>query len=253
MVNKEGYSQTCAACFGATIACTAKDCPLKCMGGDTPACKQCVQANCSPAFNTCSGLTPPSQVSTAIDLVADAGACTNSADQQVWTSKGQANFEADMNACGHSSLGDQDKATICMVGKEGYSQTCAACFGATIACTAKDCLLKCMGGETDDCKQCVQENCSPAFNTCSGLTIPSEVSTAIALVADAGACTNAADQQVWTSKGQANFKADMTACGHSSLGNQDKATSCMEGKEGYSQTCAACFGATIAFTAKDCL
>merc|ERR1719428_271235 len=135
MKSAEGYSQDCATCFGATISCTAKQCWTKCIGGESAACKQCVSEQCDPALQTCSGLTPPSTVTNVIA----AGACTNSADQQVWTSKGEANFDKDMSQCGHSSLGNQDKATECMKSAEGYSQDCATCFGATISCTAKQC------------------------------------------------------------------------------------------------------------------
>merc|ERR1712139_714295 len=214
-------------------------CWTKCIGGETAACKQCVADSCTPALKTCSGLTPPSL---ALSFGSQGGACTNDADQQVWTSKGEANFNSDMSDCGHSSLGNKGKATSCMKGKEGYSDGCAACFGDTISCTASKCWTKCIGGETAACKQCVADSCTPALKTCSGLTPPS---FAIELGSTGGACTNDADQQVWTSKGEANFNSDMSACGHSSSGDANKATTCMMGKEGYSQTCAACFGATI--------
>merc|ERR1711976_603777 len=161
------------------------------------ACKQCVADSCTPALQTCSGLTPPS---VAVQLPADS-ACTNSADQQIWNSKGKSNFDADMNACGHSSLGNQDKATSCMKSKEGYSDGCAACFGATISCTASKCWTKCIGGETAACKQCVADSCTPALQTCSGLTPPS-----VAFQRAAGsACTGTSDRQTWESKGSKAF------------------------------------------------
>merc|ERR1719421_2644934 len=222
MKGKEGYSDTCAACFGGQVACTASQCMSSCMWGETAACKKCVKDHCVAPFETCSGLTPPST-----EVAVTGPACTNAADQQVWTSKGQANFDSDMNACGKSSWGNKDQATSCMKGKEGYSDTCAACFGGQIACTASQCMGSCMWGETGACKKCVKDHCDAPFETCSGLTPPSEVK------AETGpACTNAADQQVWTSKGQANFDSDMNACGKSSWGNKDQATSCMKGKEG---------------------
>merc|ERR1719498_665642 len=143
---------------------------MKCIGGETAACKQCVSDSCTPALKTCSGLTPPSA---AIMLGSQGAACTNAADQQVWNSKGKTNFESDMSACGHSSLGNKDKATSCMKGKEGYSDGCASCFGDTISCTASKCWMKCIGGETAACKQCVSDSCTPSLKTCSGLTPPS--------------------------------------------------------------------------------
>jgi len=169
MKGKEGYSDDCAGCFGATISCTAKKCWAKCIGGETAACTSCVDANCTPDLKACSGLTPPSAVS-----VAD-GSCTNSGDQSIWTAKGKDNFHSDMNDCGHKSLGNEDKATQCMKGKEGYSDDCAGCFGATISCTAKKCWAKCIGGETAACTSCVDANCTPDLKACSGLTPPSSI------------------------------------------------------------------------------
>merc|ERR1719401_78414 len=135
-----------------------------------------------------------------------------------------------MIACGHSSLGNKDRATKCMSGKEGYSSDCAGCFGDTISCTASKCWTKCIGGESQQCKQCVKDNCDAALSSCSGITdFPDNVDFTWLAIAD-GKCTNAADQQIWESKGKAAFSADMSACGHSSLGNKDRATKCMSGK-----------------------
>merc|ERR1712100_206971 len=102
------------------------------------------------------------------------------------------------------------KATSCMKSKESYSDGCASCFGALIHCTASKCMGKCMFGQSAACTECVKDNCESSATACSGITPPS-----LALYVPAGgACTNAADQQVWTSKGKANFDADMNACGN---------------------------------------
>ncbi|CAJ1336088.1 unnamed protein product, partial [Effrenium voratum] len=72
IAGKEGYSDGCASCFGDVFGCTRQHCKLKCIGGQTPACKQCVKdAGCVASFTGCSGFTPPSLVSAT---------CTGSAD-----------------------------------------------------------------------------------------------------------------------------------------------------------------------------
>jgi len=101
-----------------------------------------------------------------------AGACTNAADQQVWTSKGKANYHADLDFCAKASWGDAAKATSCIKNREGYSEGCAACFGDAVHCGATTCISKCIFGETAACKQCVTDNCAPAAKTCSGIDDP---------------------------------------------------------------------------------
>jgi hypothetical protein len=59
MQDAEHYSQGCASCFGDLVGCTAHSCWSHCIGGETPACKQCVISNCDTPFTTCSGFTPP--------------------------------------------------------------------------------------------------------------------------------------------------------------------------------------------------
>ena len=117
---------------------------------------------------SCSGITDfPPQVE--LSWLA-AGKCTNDEDHGVWESKGKAAFSSDMNACGHSSLGNKGLATKCMAGKEGYSSDCAGCFGDTISCTASKCLSKCIGGQSPACTQCVKDNCDSDLLSCSGIT-----------------------------------------------------------------------------------
>ena len=107
-------------------------------------------------------------------------ACTNDADQKIWTATGEKNFESDLNDCGHSSMGDATKATACMVTKESYSEPCATCFGDLVGCTASKCISSCIFGHTAACAKCVDENCTPAFKTSSGLTPPSSVQNFLA-------------------------------------------------------------------------
>ena len=75
-------------------------------------------------------------------------ACANDADTSIWTSKGKASFNADMNTCGKKCLGGASCVQGCIKSAEGYSDDCSACFGALGGCTAKNCMGKCIGGQT---------------------------------------------------------------------------------------------------------
>jgi len=117
----------------------------------------------------------PYKAATALE-VQDGNACTDDADQKVWTGKGKANFDADLSACGKQCFGAEACVTKCMAGKEGYSSSCADCFGQLTACTAKNCLAQCTAGKSPGCTECTQKNCVPSFTSCSGIT---EIPTAV--------------------------------------------------------------------------
>merc|ERR1712066_678522 len=178
-------------------------------------CKDCVAQKCTPAFTSCSGLTPPA--STFLEAmeaweVVEAGTntCMNAADQAKWTASGQTNFASDLSDCGHKALGNAGRTAKCIATK-GYTAECSTCFGGLVGCTAKNCLGKCMmkpNGES--CKDCVAQKCTPAFTSCSGLTPPAstflEAMEAWEVIeAGTNTCMDAADQAKWTASGQTNF------------------------------------------------
>jgi hypothetical protein len=103
-----------------------------------------------------------------------ATSCT-SADDSIWTAKGSAAFDADMNQCGKSCLGQAACVKTCIEKQEGYSDACSQCFGDLGGCTASNCWAKCIGGETDSCKTCVKDKCDASFTACSGFTPPAKV------------------------------------------------------------------------------
>merc|ERR1711939_1066786 len=62
---KDSYSSGCSSCFGDMAQCTKDNCMLKCINGNSPACKTCVQkSGCVSKFTACSGI---SDVPTAVD------------------------------------------------------------------------------------------------------------------------------------------------------------------------------------------
>jgi hypothetical protein len=111
--------------------------------------------------------TPPTTAPTPAPTTA--AACTNPADQGIWTSKGKAGFSKAMEDLGFSCMGAEKCMSDDMVKKFGYSQTCGNCFGALGSCTKKFCMFKCMGGATKGCTKCTRKNCLAPFSSCSGI------------------------------------------------------------------------------------
>ena len=70
-------------------------------------------------------------------------------------------------------------------------------------------------------------------------------------VADS-ACTDQ-DKQIWSQKGSAAFTSDMETCGHQcALADKSCASKCVQGKEGYSDSCSSCFGDLFGCTRDHC-
>merc|ERR1719203_1951898 len=173
MHQKEGYSESCAMCFGTLTSCTASHCMSQCQGGRNPACVSCLEAaGCDTAWKSCTGWTPPSAT-----LVM--GACSDD-DTGKFNGGGKDRMQSDLTACGTQCLGGKDCVTACMQKKEGYSATCAACFGTLTSCTASHCMAKCAGGRTPDCVSCLKAaGCDSAWSSFTGWTPPSAESAVL--------------------------------------------------------------------------
>merc|ERR1719163_1650942 len=98
-----------------------------------------------------SGTDEKVQMDSFVEQPPNAGACTNAADQDVRSSKGDAWFSDSV----FTSLGclasweDEHETTRCIKDKEGYSQGCAACQGALLHCWVSKC------GNPQACPQAV--------------------------------------------------------------------------------------------------
>lgn len=51
-----GLSSGCSQCFGDVVACTVKKCMMQCIDSGSPACADCREKNCGPAFEECAGV-----------------------------------------------------------------------------------------------------------------------------------------------------------------------------------------------------
>merc|ERR1712066_554847 len=102
-------------------------------------------------------------------------ACKDAADQAVWNKDGKADFASDLSACGHQCLGGASCTSTCIEKRRGYTAACSNCFGTLTGCTKDNCMFDCMlDANGSSCKNCVDKSCTPAFETCSGVTPPSK-------------------------------------------------------------------------------
>merc|ERR1719158_2175901 len=172
-------------------------------------CKNCVNQHCTSDFETCSGLTPPSNA-----LLGASAACMDSADQAVWNKDGKTKFQSSMSTCGNKCLGTESCTSKCIEDELKYTTACSDCFGSLVSCTKDHCMFDCMADANgSSCKNCVDQHCTSAFETCSGLTPPSN-----ALLGASAACMDSADQAVWNKDGKTKFQSSMSTCGNKCLG-----------------------------------
>merc|ERR1719410_452641 len=215
------------------------------MDANGSSCKNCVNKSCTPAFETCSGLTPPAKAT----LEAATDACKDAADQKVWNGVGKTQFQSDLSACGHQCLGTASCTAKC-IEKKGYTEACSSCFGDLVGCTKDNCMFDCMlDASGSSCKSCVDKSCTPAFETCSGLTPPTKAE----LGAATDACKDAADQKIWNGVGKTDFEKDLSACGNQCLGGASCTTACIKKKAGYTEACSSCFGGLVGCTKDNCM
>jgi hypothetical protein len=79
-------------------------------------------------------------------------------------------METIIGTCVQQNLADEAKRTQCIITQSGLSQACGECFGDAATCVIQKCLTQCMaGGTSPACVTCREQNCDPAFETCSGL------------------------------------------------------------------------------------
>lgn len=98
---------------------------------------------------------------------APSGACTNAADQAILAG-GQ--VEAQVEQCAQQNFGGEPGTKDCIKSETGLSDGCVTCFDDTVQCTVANCIAQCAGGQSPDCTACMDQNCTPAFVACSGLS-----------------------------------------------------------------------------------
>jgi hypothetical protein len=112
--------------------------------------------------------TPPE------DTTPSRGACDNAEDLPRFTDA--ATIEGHVSACVTQCLtSGQLNATCysgCMQTRAGFSAGCSACFGEVMQCTVANCALQCIDASSAGCTTCRDTKCTPAFETCAGVSNP---------------------------------------------------------------------------------
>lgn len=113
-------------------------------------------------------------------LLASAGkvfagdACNNTADFAALQSHVSDAYST-IAGCTIKCLGGESCIGDCIHSGLGVSSACGECFGADATCTAKNCVLACLGGASDGCKACSNSKCLPTFQSCAGVSPPTVV------------------------------------------------------------------------------
>merc|ERR1719436_1325805 len=201
MSSKFGFSKPCGQCFGGLSSCVVSHCLTKCaFSPNSSGCKTCTNQHCTPAFETCTGFTPPSSLESTL-----ATSCT-AADEAIWTKSVKADFNADEKECAERCGGQNPCTGDCMSSKHGFTKACGQCFGGLSSCVVRHCVVapgNCgINPNGESCKKCTDQFCTPAFESCTGFTVPASLESTLAT-----SCT-AADESIWTKSVKANFSAD---------------------------------------------
>jgi len=101
-----------------------------------------------------------------------AGACTDAADTAKIAAIGASQLQTDVTNCATQNLGGEPATKNCITTKTMLSAPCVTCFDNNVQCAVQNCFAQCSGGMSAGCTACLHTNCTPAFNTCSGLMGP---------------------------------------------------------------------------------
>ncbi len=191
ILDATGVSPGCAGCYVDEILCAINNCLAQCAppNQDSEPCQQCVAADCSPQFEVCAGFAfsdPPQEAECGDGVCngaetcgscdsdcgecSEEGACVNDSDLAIvdavdaaavaWSAGSECLFAGDPGACALESIIDET----------GLSSGCAGCYADEILCVISSCLSQCAPPNegTEQCQQCFEAECSPAFEACAG-------------------------------------------------------------------------------------
>jgi hypothetical protein len=85
---------------------------------------------------------------------------------------GATQLATDVTNCVTQNFAQEPATKNCIKNATNLSDACVACFDANAQCGAQNCAAQCANGPSTQCTSCLHTNCTPAFNTCSGLMGP---------------------------------------------------------------------------------
>jgi hypothetical protein len=127
-----------------------------------------------PEASFSSTVVPTAEVSALVG--SDEGAKCSASERFTW--KDNLPFSVSLNILANKGLGLPVFVRPALKAEfETLSDECLECFVANIYCGALNCALYCAGGKSlsPGCLSCVEEACIPAFRTCLGVTLDSEM------------------------------------------------------------------------------
>ncbi|MFT4572159.1 MAG: hypothetical protein ACI91F_003057, partial [Candidatus Binatia bacterium] len=288
-----GLSPDCALCYGQSSQCGIGACTVECAADQSaPECTACLDVNCIPAFDVCSGVpiivtttlfvSTTTTTTTTLDTVTTtttsaptttttlplAGFCTGEADTII---RETADVDDATRTCTFSCLSAPDVAVCigaCVATETGLTSDCALCYGESAECGIMNCAALCAADPNGEpCLSCVQANCSAAQNACIGTpptttttldtTTTTSTTTTIdttttTLPAVTGACTNATDDVV-----HENFVLldEAVTCTIACLSDPSR-ESCIQGclvtSTGATAECSGCYAASSECGLQNC-
>jgi len=183
-----GLSVGCSLCYGQSGACGIDSCLTECAADPTgQPCLDCVALNCTPALEACTGLsaTTTTTVSTTVTTTTVSttttmplsGECTNPTDDAVHMSF---DLLSEATTCTIPCLGSPTRPQCiadCLVSATGLTGSCALCYGQSAECGILNCAAQCAADPSGQpCLDCIDANCTAAFDVCSGLGTPASCS-----------------------------------------------------------------------------
>lgn len=117
-----------------------------------------------------SGGTAPVDTEAVVDGVDQ---CINASDMDVLQSE-DPNFDdlisTCMQTCFSSESNNSNCIGDCLTDESDISAGCALCYNSMMECYVGTCLSACTEENSEDtCDDCLEENCFPAFFSCTGL------------------------------------------------------------------------------------
>ena len=168
--NGSGLSFACATCFDFANSCPFRRCFQQCLADPNAApCQACLQNECLPEFQVCSGLDELPEDPEVPLPPAPEDACVGDADAAALDG---ADMPAVTGQCAFDCIGGPPECGLdCIADGAGLTDDCADCFARRQACQGANCWAACLGGDAA-CVACMDQQCEPAFEACAGIEFP---------------------------------------------------------------------------------
>ncbi len=101
------------------------------------------------------------------------GSCLEPADLEIMESESQDSISAKLNPCMQGCQTSSDPGpctTECLTDAFGTSEPCTLCITSFGQCVFQSCSLNCFNPSSEECQDCVEQNCFSNWTDCTGLS-----------------------------------------------------------------------------------